>query len=70
MSEKQPKSLTRREFRALRQIRSGFASDMIPPQVRDKLKLMGLAMEVSGGLAITDKGIERIAAGLPRRASD
>jgi hypothetical protein len=58
MSEALPK-LTRREIRVLRQIRSGFCY-AVAPDIRDKLKSLGLVSATADGLAITDEGLRRV----------
>jgi len=63
MSDTLPKPLTRIEIRVLRQVRSGYAREVISPDVREKLKSMGLIKEAGSGLVITDEGLHRIEAG-------
>jgi hypothetical protein len=55
--------LTRIEFRVLRQVRSGYARGVIAPDVREKLKVLGLIKEGDSGLVITDEGLRRLDAG-------
>ena len=42
------------KLRVLRQVRSGYARDFMSPDVREKLKSMGLIEEIDAGLVITD----------------
>jgi hypothetical protein len=63
MSEQERQPLTRKELRVLRQVRSGYARDFLSPDVREKLKSMGLIEEIDGGLVITDEGLRHIELG-------
>ena len=54
MSEQAHPQLRRIELRVLRQVRSGYARDFMSPDVREKLKSMGLIEEVDAGPVITD----------------
>jgi hypothetical protein len=56
-------TMTRTEFLVLRQVRSGYARTVISPDVREKLKTMGLIKETESGLVLTDEGLQRIEAG-------
>jgi hypothetical protein len=57
-----PPKLTDLELEALRQIAVHPATTChIPYQVQSRLKNIGYAKEVLGGLVLTDDGLERIA---------
>ena len=56
-----PPELTDLELEALRQIAVHPATCHIPYQVQCRLKDVGYAREVLGGLILTDDGLERIA---------
>lgn len=58
-----PKSQSRIEFRVLRRVLSGYARGAISPDVREKLKSMGLIEEIGSGLVVTDQGLRRIELG-------
>jgi hypothetical protein len=62
VSDSLPKLPTRIEFCVPRQVRSGCSRGVISPDVREKLKLMGLIRETGSGLVITDEGLRRIEA--------
>ena len=63
MFEQARPRLTRMELRVLRQVRSGYARDFMSPDIREKLKSMGLIEEIDGGLVITDEGLRHIELG-------
>jgi hypothetical protein len=42
---------------------SGYARGAISPDVREKLKSMGLIEEIGSGLVVTDQGLRRIELG-------
>ena len=56
-----PPKLTDLELEALRQIAEHPATRNIPHRVQSRLKNIGYAKEVLGGLVLTDDGLERIA---------
>jgi hypothetical protein len=56
-----PPKLTDLELEALRQIAVHPATHHIPYLVQSRLKDIGYAKEVSGGLVLTDDGLQRIA---------
>ena len=56
-----PPKLTDIELKALRQIALHPATRQIPYLVQSRLKDIGYAKEVLGGLVLTDDGLERIA---------
>ena len=56
-----PPKLTDLELEALRQMAVHPATCHIPSQVQSRLKDIGYAKEVLGGLVLTDDGLERIA---------
>jgi hypothetical protein len=58
--------MTKIEFRVLRQVRSGYSRGVISPDVREKLRLMGLIAETERGMVITNEGLRRIETGRPR----
>jgi hypothetical protein len=53
--------LTDLELEALRQIAEHPATRNIPDRVQSRLKDIGYAKEVLGGLVLTDDGLQRIA---------
>jgi hypothetical protein len=55
------RSLTDLELEALRQIAVHPATRHIPYRVQSRLKDIGYAKEVLGGLVLTDDGLQRIA---------
>jgi hypothetical protein len=59
-------SITRIELRVLRQVRSGYPQGMISPNVREKLRSMGLIEETDHGPIVTDEGLRRIETGRPK----
>lgn len=56
-----PPELTDLELEALRQIAAHPASHRIPSRAQSRLKDIGYAKEVLGGLVLTDDGLQRIA---------
>ncbi len=56
-----PPKLTDLELEALRQIAVHPATRHIPYRVQSRLKDIGYAKEVLGGLVLTDDGLQRIA---------
>ena len=56
-----PPKLTDLELEALRQIAVHPATRNIPYRVQSRLKDIGYAKEVLGGLVLTDDGLQRIA---------
>ena len=56
-----PPKLTDLELEALRQIAVHPATRHIPCRVQSRLKDIGYAKEVLGGLVLTDDGLQRIA---------
>jgi hypothetical protein len=56
-----PPELSAFEFEALRQIAAHPASNRVPSRVQSRLKDIGYAKEVLGGLVLTDDGLQRIA---------
>ncbi len=56
-----PPKLTDLELEALRQIAAYPAPCHIPYRVQSRLKDIGYAKEVLGGLVLTDDGLQRIA---------
>ena len=56
-----PPELTDLELEALRQIAVHPATRHIPYRVQSRLKDIGYAKEVLGGLVLTDDGLQRIA---------
>jgi hypothetical protein len=56
-----PAELSDVELEALRQIGEHPATPHIPPRVQSRLKDIGYAKEVLGGLVLTDDGLQRIA---------
>jgi hypothetical protein len=56
-----PPNLTDLELEALRQIAVHPATSNIPYRVLSRLKDIGYAKEVLGGLILTDDGLQRIA---------
>jgi hypothetical protein len=56
-----PPKLADLELEALRQIAVHPATHHIPYRVQSRLKDIGYAKEVSGGLVLTDDGLQRIA---------
>ena len=56
-----PPKLTDLELEALRQIAVHPAASHIPYRVQSRLKDIGYAKEVLGGLVLTDDGLQRIA---------
>jgi hypothetical protein len=56
-----PPELTDLELEALRQIAAHPVSHRIPSRVQSRLKDIGYAKEVLGGLILTDDGLQRIA---------
>ncbi len=56
-----PPKLSELELEALRQIKMHPATCRIPSRVQSRLKDIGYAREVLGGLVLTDDGLERIA---------
>jgi hypothetical protein len=63
-----PPNLTDLELKALRQIAVHPATSNIPYRVLSRLKDIGYAKEVLGGLVLTDDGLQRIA--IDRKHSD
>jgi hypothetical protein len=55
-----PPKLTDLELEALRQIAVHPATHHIPYRVQSRLKDIGYAKDVSGGLVLTDDGLHRI----------
>jgi hypothetical protein len=60
-----PPELNDFEFEALRQIAAHPAALLIPSRIQSRLKDIGYAKEVLGGLVVTDDGLQRL-----HRASD
>jgi len=58
-----PPKLSDVELDALRQIAAHPATSHIPSRVQSRLKDIGYAKEVLGGLVLTDDGLQRIAEG-------
>jgi hypothetical protein len=56
-----PPELSDVELEALRQIAEHPATSHIPAHVQSRLKDVGYAKEVLGGLVLTDDGLQRIA---------
>ena len=56
-----PPELSDVELEALRQIAAHPATSHIPAHVQSRLKDIGYAKEVLGGLVLTDDGLQRIA---------
>lgn len=56
-----PPELSDVELEALRQITAHPATSHIPVHVQSRLKDVGYAKEVLGGLVLTDDGLQRIA---------
>jgi hypothetical protein len=58
-----PETLTKEEFKALKQIGDARAEGTIPTKTRNRLIEIGYAKEVLGGLVITEEGMLRIVMG-------
>ena len=56
-----PPELSDVELEALRQIAAHPATGRIPAHVQSRLKDIGYAKEVLGGIVLTDDGLQRIA---------
>jgi hypothetical protein len=58
-----PPDLNDLEFEALRQLAAHPASRRIPSRIQSRLKDIGYAKEVLGGLVVTEDGLQRISEG-------
>jgi hypothetical protein len=58
-----PPDLNDLEFEALRQLAAHPASRRIPSSIQSRLKDIGYAKEVLGGLVVTEDGLQRISEG-------
>ncbi len=58
-----PPELNDLEFEALRHLAAHPVTHSIPPHIQSRLKDIGYAKEVLGGLVLTDNGLERISEG-------
>jgi hypothetical protein len=65
-----PPEISDVELEALRQIAEHPATPHIPPHVQSRLKDIGYAKEVLGGLVLTDDGLQRIAIDRERGPSE
>jgi hypothetical protein len=63
MSQFLPDPLSKEEFAVLKQIGTAATIRTVPPRIQERLKLLGYATEVLGGLVVTDEGFLRIAMG-------
>lgn len=58
-----PPELNELEFEALRQLASHPIAHHIPPRIQSRLKDIGYAKEVLGGIVLTKDGLQRISEG-------
>ncbi|HEY6763454.1 MAG TPA: hypothetical protein VI386_01670 [Candidatus Sulfotelmatobacter sp.] len=58
-----PPELNDFEFEALRQLAAHPATRHIPSRIQSRLKNIGYAKEVLGGIVLTEEGLQRIAEG-------
>ncbi len=65
-----PPEISDVELEALRQIAEHPVTPHIPPHVQSRLKDIGYAKEVLGGLVLTDDGLQRIAIDRERGPSE
>jgi hypothetical protein len=55
--------LTAEEFASLREISKGMLQGIIPCEHRERLLILGLAVEKFGGLVLTNDGTNRVSIG-------
>ena len=58
-----PPELNDLEFEALRQLAAHPTTHHIPPRIQSRLKDIGYAKEVLGGIVLTKDGLQRISEG-------
>jgi hypothetical protein len=60
-----PPELNDLELEAMRQLAAHPATHRIPPHIQSRLKDIGYAKEVLGGIVLTNDGLQRISEGRP-----
>ena len=63
MDQIMPPELNDLEFEALRQLAAHPTTHLIPPRIQSRLKDIGYAKEVLGGIVLTKDGLQRISEG-------